>query len=217
MAVGSMLQQKGFHRDREILSTVEKLKALTTNQVAALIFRNMATGQRKAQERLLRLYQTKQVKRCRYLLNEPYCYYVGRKHGRLEHLIELNWVYVWMVRNLKSWERLERFQHEYPLQELQPDALAVIKNTVTGRLKFTFVELDRSDNDFDKVTKYNRFYESGSYTAHWWAELADRFPAVLVITTTASRKVRIQERINQENVNGLEFKVMLLSEIKGEC
>ncbi|GAB6178961.1 hypothetical protein JCM14036_02800 [Desulfotomaculum defluvii] len=212
----SSAQLKGYHRDRRILQQIEKLKALTTDQIFALNFEG-ENGQRKARERLLKLYQRKQVKRCRYSLNDPYCYYVGRKHGRLEHLLDLNWVYVWLVKKLKSWDVLEHFYHEFPLKILQPDALAGITNTITKKTNFTFVELDRSDNDFDKVVKYNRWYESDGYTSQWWSELADRFPTILVVTTSARRRAQILERIEKENTNGLEFKVMLLEEVKGEC
>ncbi len=213
----SFAQLKGYHRDRLMVHQIEKLKALTTDQVVSLFFESSESGKRKAQARLLKIYQKKQVKRCRYSLNSPFCYYVGRKHGRLEHLLELNWVYVWLVRHLKSWELLEHFYHEYPLKILQPDALAGIANTITKRTKFYFVELDRSDNDFDKVVKYNQWYESDGYISQWWSELADRFPTILIATSTARRKSQILERIERENINGLEFKVMLLDEIKGEC
>ncbi|MDO7786109.1 replication-relaxation family protein [Desulforamulus aquiferis] len=213
----SAAQLKGFHRDREILLAIEKLQALTTDQVTALFFEGSESSQRKARERLLKLYQMKKIKRCRYSLNEPYCYYLGRKHGRLEHLIELNWVYVWLTNNLRSWEQFYCFKHEYNLGVLQADALAGIRNTVTGKTKFSFVELDRSDNDFDKVEKYNRLYESDGYTRQWWSELADRFPNILVVTTTERRRAKILERVKQDNVNGLEFTIILNDEIKREC
>lgn len=215
MVLGLTTNQKGSLRDRQILETVERCQVLNTEQITALIFKGISHGHKKAQARLLKLYKGKRIKRLRYTLTEPYCYYLGRKHGRLEHLLELNWVYVWLVNGLRSWERLEHFYYEYPLKILQPDALAGIKNTVTGKTKFTFVELDRSDNDFDKVEKYNRWYESDGYTSQWWADLTDRFPDILVVTTTARRRARIQERIERENTNGLEFKALLLDEIKG--
>lgn len=214
MELGLTTNQKGYLRDKQILQLIENCQALNTDQIRNLVFKNCSHGARKARERLLKLYKSRRVKRCRYSLTEPYCYFVGRKHGRLEHLLELNWVYVWLVNGLKSWEQIQCFSHEYNLGILQADAFAGIRNTVTGKIKFYFVEMDRSDNDFDKVEKYNRWYESDGYAGQWWTDLADRFPVILVVTTTASRRARIMERIKRENTRGLEFKVLLLSEIE---
>lgn len=213
----TIAQQKGSQRDRQILNLIEQCQALNTDQITALIFEG---SDRKARERLLKLYKRKRVNRCRYSLTEPYCYYTGKKHGRLEHLLDLNWVYVWLVGGLKSWEQIVSFDYEVPCKSnqeriLQTDAFCGIKNAITGRHRFYYIELDRSYNDFDKVIKYNQYYESEGYTGQWWADLADRFPAVLVVTTTARRAARIQERIKKENSSNLDFKVMLLSEIKG--
>ena len=207
-------RQKGCYRDKAILEAIETRKALDTDQVAALLFRDMKHGRRKAQERLLKLFKGGRVKRCRTALTEPYCYFTGKKNGRLEHLLALNWVYVWFMAGLKAWEQIHCFSYEANYKLLQADAFVGIKNTVTGKFKFYFVELDRSQNDFDKVRKYNQLYQDGGYTDRWWAGLTDRFPAVLVVTTSAKRAVGIQERVKKENPAGLEFKVMLLSEIK---
>lgn len=183
--------------------------------MTALFFHGMVHGRRKAQERLLKLYQAGRVKRCRVSPTEPFCYYAGRRHGRLEHLLALNWVYVWFTAGLKPWERVHCFNYETNFKTLQADAFCSVKNTVTGRFKFFFVELDRSANDFDKIRKYNALYNAGGYAGEWWAELADRFPAILVVTITASRAAHIRERVDKENVHGLEFRVMLLDEIRG--
>ncbi|ACV64365.1 hypothetical protein Dtox_3655 [Desulfofarcimen acetoxidans DSM 771] len=45
-------------------------------------------------------------------------------------------------------------------------------------------------------------------------ELANQFPPVLVVTTSTKRAAHIQQRVKNENTAGLEFKVMLLNEIK---
>ena len=163
---------------------------------------------------ILFVYKGGRVKRCRVALTEPYCYFAGKKNGRLEHLLALNWVYVWFMAGLKAWEQIHCFSYESNYKLLQADAFACIRNTVTGKFKFYFVELDRSQNDFDKVKKYNQLYQDGGYTGRWWSGLTDRFPAVLVVTTSTKRAASIQERVKKENTAGLEFKVMLLSEIK---
>ena len=207
-------RRKGCYRDKAILEAIEDRKALDTDQITALLFKDIAQARRKAQERLLKLYKGGRVKRCRTALTEPYCYYTDRKHGRLEHLLALNWVYVWLINGLKAWEQIHCFSYEVNYKILQSDAFVGIRNTVTGKFKFYFVELDRSSNDFDKVSKYNQLYRDGGHGGQWWVKLSERFPGVLVVTTTVKRAAHIGQRIKNENTAGLEFKVMLLSEIK---
>ncbi|HBC95084.1 MAG TPA: hypothetical protein DCZ10_19880 [Pelotomaculum sp.] len=81
---------------------IERRRALNTDQVRALFFKELKSGRTKAQEKLLKLSQRGRVKRCRIALTEPYCYYIGPRHGRLEHLLDLNWVYVWFMAGLKT-------------------------------------------------------------------------------------------------------------------
>ncbi len=205
----------GSLRDKKILDLIQSRKALDTEQVRMIAFANMRSGRRKAQDRLQKLYVRQRVKRLRLAPNEPYIYYSGKRHGRIEHLIMLNWVYIWIERNLKSWETLQRWDYEFDHGILQADAFAVIKNTVTGELRFLFIEMDRSDNEFDKVTKYCDLYESENYS--WWGQYAKRFPPVLVVTTSAGRLSRIQEAIGRDNRNGLQFEVYLLDFVKEAC
>lgn len=183
-------QQKGSRRDNQIVSLINRLQALDTEQVRALVFPGMACGRRKAQERLQKLHARGRLNRWRPAPELPYIYFTGKKHGRLEHLIALNWVYCWMVRSVKSWEEVCRWDYEQDYGMLQADAFCVIRNTVTGKLRMWFVELDRAEsgNLFDKAQKYCDLYESERYASWWWAELADRFPGVLTVTTAASRE-----------------------------
>lgn len=100
-------------------------------------------------------------------------------------------------------------------RELRADGFAAIKNTVTGKHRFCFVEFDRTiTNPFDKVPKYCRLYNSGNYGSSWWVELTDRFPAILVVTT--SRAEQIRRLIEEQNDAGLEWKVILLDDVRRE-
>jgi hypothetical protein len=76
------------------------------------------------------------------------------------------------------------------------------------------VEHDRGTNAFDKVEKYCQLYESGGYSGRWWVSLTKRFPPILVATTTVQRLETIKTAIKKENKAGLEFRVMLLEDIK---
>lgn len=208
-------RRKGYLRDRQLLELLEARQALNTEQVRVLLF-PFKYGLRKAQERLLKLYERKKVHRWRPALEESYVYYLGKRHGRIEHLIAINWVYCYIKATLKSWEKLQSWAYEVDLGNLQADAFVGIKNTVTGKVRFVFIELDRSDNVFDKATKYNDLYKSGKYMDCWWVKYAEKFPQVMVVTTTQARKDVICKAVEKENVNGLDFTVHLLDEIRSD-
>jgi hypothetical protein len=211
--------EKGSQRDKKILAAIEAHKVMDTDQVTALFFGDIKNGKRVAQKRLKRLHDTGQLKRCRVSVDQPYYYYAGRKPGQIDHTLGLNWIYVWRISNLQSWEALEHFEHEPDYKQIRPDALTVIRNKVTGESRLQFVEMDMagSGNEFDKVHKYNQFYESGAYEQCWWVDIATRFPPVLVVTTGVSRGTAVQKLIDRENVNDLEFRVQLLDQIKRGC
>jgi hypothetical protein len=182
-----------------------------------LFFREVRHGDRKARERLFKLYEGRRLKRCRVALTEPYCYYVGVRHGRLEHLLALNWVFVWLSLGLKAWEQMHCFNYEVDFGVLQADALAAVRNTVTGRFRVWLVEMDRGTDGFDKVVRYNRLYGGEGYADAWWAPLVDRFPPILVATSGAKRAARIQEHIRRENTHGLQFDLRLLGDLRRDC
>lgn len=208
-------REKGSHRDRRILDLLQSRVALDTEQVRAIVFPGMKSGLRKAQERLQKLHARKRVKRVKLDPNSPYIYYMDKRHGRIEHLVALNWVYAWTVRQLKPWETLHRWDYEQDYGILRADAFAVVKNNVTDKFKFYFVELDRSENVFDKVDKYCALYESENYS--WWGDCANRFPPVVIVTTSLSRLRHIQGVIGRDNRAGLQFEVYLLDFIKEAC
>jgi hypothetical protein len=209
--------QLGYSRDREILARVERHKALDTDQIASLLFREIKTGQRKAQERLQKLVKARALNRSRLSNNEPYVYFTGRQSGRQAHQVAVNWVYVWLLSTLKSWERFVAWETEQDYGTLQADGFFAVKNTTTGKHRLIFVELDRSDNEWDKTAKYNALYKSGRYADRWWMQLTDRFPTILCVTTTANRAKMIKQSIASENTHGLRFEVKLLDQIKKEA
>ena len=207
-------KEKGLHRDSTILQAVESRRSLDTDQVRALIFPGMVQGRRKAQERLLKLYKRRRLDRER--VGDTFAYYRDARPGALAHLLGVNWVRLWLEAGLKSWEVMHSFQYEADFGLLRADGLAAIKNTVTGRYRFFLIEMDRGTNGFDKVEKYGRLYETGGYAGHWWVDLTERFPPVLVVTTEPRRAEAIRELIKKQNGAGLEFRVLMLDQIKKE-
>ena len=212
MTSSKLSNQKGSRRDKAIIAAVEKHKVLTTEQIECLLFSDIAYGKRMAQRRMKRLTEAKRIRRTRVEFDQPYHYFL-EKPGQIEHTVWVNWAYIWIRKNLKKWEELQSFQTEADFGVLRADAVAGVKNTVTGELKIYFVEVDLGHNAFDKVKKYNRLYEEDRYLTAWWVPLVNRFPAILVFTT---RQGAVGEEIGKQ-ITDLEFRVYSLDSVRKEC
>lgn len=211
------LVQQGYSRDRRIVELVEQCGALSTGQVAVLLFSELPTGHRKAQERLQKLAKKRLLSRVRVATNQPYIYYTGRPLSQLEHRVALNWALIWLERTMPSWESVVDWEYEPDYGHIRPDLLWVTHNRVTDRYRAVYVELDRSDrNKWDKTSKYNQLYERETYAGAWWVERSDRFPRILVATTTEARARQIAQSTESDNKHGLRFDVRLLSDLKKE-
>lgn len=205
--------QRGYQRDSLILETIEQWKVLDTEQIRLMFFRGSSQSHHLAQRRLLTLCKRLRLKRDRDSMDRPYYYYTQRQ-GQASHRLGVNWVRLWLMRNLKSWEVLHSFEYEVDYGTLRCDGFAAIKNKVTGKMTFCFIEFDNSlTNPFDKIEKYNKIFER--QPSMWWTELTERFPAVIVVTT--GRQKSIMAKIQKENTNGLEFRVHDLDEIRVQC
>ena len=208
--------RSSYRRDNAILSAVERHGVLDAEQLEVLFFKHLKSGKRVCQRRL-EVLSEKQLNRDRRSFAQPYFYYFGKVPGQVEHRLAVNWVYIWLVRGLKSWEQIHSLEYEVAYKAFRVDALVAVKNKVTGRLKVYYIEADRSDNEFRKVLQLNVFYQSGAYRDAWWVPLADRFPVTVVATETDKRHRHITEKINTENPGGLEFRLLCLSDIRGGC
>ncbi len=204
--------ERSSHRDRKVLRYIDTLGALTTEQVRCLCFSDMATGERKAQQRLRRMFDLGLVKRIRPSLDSPLVYWTEQRPLQLEHAIARNWVYCWLVKHLMWWEKVAGWYPEEDYEVLRCDALAQVKNTVTHKSRFLFVEVDLSENRFDKVQKYTELCRRGIDA--WWAEEATVFPEILVVTEGRRRLETIRKAIKEQNALGLKFDMRLLSDVK---
>jgi len=208
-------RQKGLKRDKLILQTIEEWGALDAQQVQAMYF-NMEYGQRKAQEVLLRLYRRGKLNRGRG--EDCFYYYVTDKApGMIKHLIATNWVRLWHLKKIASWERLHSWSYEQDYKILRCDGFASIKNNMTGKFRFAFIEMDRNTNAFDKIEKYNKLFDQqDKLSGRWWFALTDTFPAVVIVTVHPNRKNLIAGQVEASNKNNLNFIVKYLDDIKGE-
>jgi len=210
------LRVKGYQRDKAILETIEKHRTLDTDQIRVLLFNDIKTGQRKAQQRLLTLYKNKRL--MRYTANGTYTYY-REEQKLLKHTVMVNWIRLWFERCQPSWRIFKTWAYEQTYPMLRCDGFAYTVNVGTKENEFWFVEADRGTNRFDKVEKYCQLFEEGGYEDRWWVELASRFPKILTVTNSPARMERIKEIIQHDNTTGpkgLRFKVMLLDDIKRE-
>ena len=135
----------GYYRDKQIIRELEEHKVLNTYQIACLVF-DGKSSLRKAQQRLKKLSDKKKIKRIRLALDEPYIYYLHNATGQFKHLLAVNWVYVWVVKNLLSWQQLWCWEYEPGYNSIRPDAFYGIRNIATQEITFYFLEVDRSNN-----------------------------------------------------------------------
>jgi len=211
----------GYSRDKSILSLISEHGCLNAEQIEALLFPHMKSGRRKAQMRLRSLVVAGRLRRWRYSLEEPYAYYINRekvKLDRLEHLVCLNWVFVWLKVCRKNWHRLHSFQYEPDYRIMRPDALACLRNVATGKQQWYFIEMDRylSQNPFDKVQKYNTLYEQPHlYTAAPWTETG-HFPHIIIATDHPNRLAAIERHVATENRHGLSFQIHHVNDLRRE-
>ena len=207
-------KQKGLNRDKAIIKAIEDYQALNTEQVRVMFFDRIDCGQRKAQERLLKLHRSGKLKRKK--IDDIYTYYIDKQPGMTKHLIATNWVRIWSYKNLPSWEKLHSWNYEQDYKILRCDGFIAVRNAMKDSYRFIFVEMDMNTNPFDKVIKYNKLFESEKYSHWWWVSLTERFPPILIVTLDSNRKKAIQGIVEGQNKNDLEFQVKLLDEIKRE-
>lgn len=112
--------QKGYRRDRTVIETLREWGTMDTEQLRILFY----PSDRVARRRLKILTDKGKVKRYREAIEIPYIYSLG-KHD-IERLV-LNWLRIWILRRLKSWEVIELFDYEMNT--------CSIRNTATGGIK----------------------------------------------------------------------------------
>lgn len=198
-----------------MLGAIEERRALDTEQVRALLF-PFPYGLRKAQDRLLKLHKRGRLDRER-VDDGVFAYYRGDgRPGALRHTLGVNWIRIWFEKRLRSWEVLHSWEYEPDYGILRADGFAAVRNVATGKYCFYFVEMDRGTNTFDKVDKYCRLFNEKGYAGRWWVSLTERFPSIIVATVADRRAAAIREQVKKQNSAGLEFRVLILDDIRKE-
>lgn len=107
-----------LNRDKLLVDTLKEWGVMDTEQITLLLF----PSKRVANRRLAKLLDLKRIKRSTYTL--PYCYYVDLPSDLLDRL-QRNWVRLWVIKKLHSWEKLEHWDYQsYIIRN-------TVKNTVT--------------------------------------------------------------------------------------
>lgn len=218
---------RGSNRDNRVTSLVESCGALDSDQVRLLLFRSLKSGERVCQRRLQALTEAGRLNRTRMSIDQPYVYYTTKRAPKqMDHLLAVNWVRAWFSVGIGTRDTL-RWDYEVDHKVLRCDAFVGIKDGHLGSSlkaenkkrawRFWFVEVDRSQNTFDKVRKYNDLYEKDGYLSTWWSPFAQGFPTVLCVTEDPARKKMIEQSVRDDNPKGLEFQVRLLDDIRKEA
>jgi hypothetical protein len=155
--------------------------------------------------RRLRRWQPDKCSPCVYFTSD-------RRPAQAEHFRDTNWAYVWLTQRMTSsdqWVIWEKPDYGY----LQPDALGVMYCRLPNEHRAWFVELDRSDNRWDKCAKYSRLHDERE--GQWWHKYVD-FPTILVVTFSQERANRISEIIAVESM-GVNYRLMQLDDVRKEA
>lgn len=182
---------------------------MDTDQITRLFFHSQKQGRRIAQRRLAKLVESNRLKRDRLSLYMPYYYYLDKKPKLVDHTLATNWAYVWAKGKLSRDDSLLCFSTEDKYNILRPDAFIGISRGSTNL--FFFVEVDLSNNLFDKVEKYNKLFFDKGYVDKWWASVASGFPSIVIFTHRVSV---VKYKIATENIHKLDFQVYDIADIR---
>lgn len=189
----------GARRDAELVGLVDYLKALSREQLQALVFGTGAYAEWKAQERLRVLTRRGELHRGRCSVTDSYVYWRGRWPGNLDHLVLANWIYVLA--------RPEEWHAEYSLGAIVADAFFIEDGAPH------FLECHRSVNRSSfaaKVEGYVDYYESLAWDTEDWP--TPRRFAKLVVLTDAPEVVR--RAIGAKDRVGLRWAIVTPDDIK---
>lgn len=171
-------------RDQKIINLLETNKYMSRWAIQQWLFtgfKNNKDAADKCNRRLNRLIAQGIITKVRwYENNNCFVYYMGKRHD--------NWrQYAW-VNELaaKINNHIYSYQHEVVVGSVRADGLIILQNGIK-----LFVEVDSSNNEFDKPTKYNTlFNDYNSWTREWWAtykRLEPSFPRIVVVTHRPKR------------------------------
>jgi len=212
-------RKKGYYRDNEVKRSIEKFEILSTEQIYVLHFNNIKCveyGLNKTRERMRKM---KGVKKRRLDFRLPTFYYIEGK-GKMSntiHDVNRNWGFIYLIKLHQDKYRFDSLRIEYVIGNVRSDGfLRLVRYIDDKDVVCYFVESDisGSKNKFDKIIKYNELFRSKGYINEDWVSVVRHFPHILIVIDDESKKKEIEDRVEKENVEELEFIILSVDEIK---
>lgn len=175
-------------RDKAVLDFLNKFKIATTSTIAELFYPSL----RYAQDRLLKLYKAKFIKRSRNNFTQEYYYYIKQKPKQLRHHLLLTDFY----REMHKIADIEIFEKEVYMEGVHPDGVIAYKYKNKGYI--ACIEIYISHNPLN-LKKYEKFYYSNKYKKYFPV-----FPLIFVITDRKIPQTKLKVIQINENMSNLK-------------
>lgn len=137
-------------RDFDVLEFLENYKVANTTILQYFFFPSLST----CQKRLLKLVQSKQLKRARDSINNEYIYYI-KKPKQLNHSLKVTQLYM----ELSKKYEIVHFKTEVNIGNIRPDAIFGYKEN--NKAKIGMLEVELSNKEFN-LKKYEHYIKSGA-------------------------------------------------------
>jgi hypothetical protein len=187
------------NRDKKIVARAEDFPYMSRYAIQRWLFANY-TSERiaciKCNFRLKKIVKEGELNRVRWPeRNNSYVYFTGPKSTLWKQ-------FAW-VNELASLLRdsITNYTHEYVCGNVRSDGFFLLKNGV----KY-FVEIDSSNNPFDKPEKYSKLFLSDT-----WERLWPSFPRILVVTY---RPAKVKKLIQQHSHKNLKWTVLTFDNVE---
>ena len=173
-----------MNRKSRILEAIDQHKYLRRWMIEQAFFR-IPSGKRRSQILLKKMVEEKLLNRFRLGPREEYIYYQGKRSEKWRHWLLLNGFHFSLLSELKSWQKVLFYKHEYKYSCGIADGLYVVRTTMDSGIKF-FLEIDDGQNEFDKVSRYESYMMSKKWEQEPWADPLKKgtksFPLLVVAT-----------------------------------
>lgn len=195
----------GLARCMSIKNHIVSRRSLTREQVQLVVFGDTGYARWKCRSVLKRLCDTGKLKRGRCMVSNDYVYFSGRPPDKIDHLIQVNWVWVALVLTGK----LDYFENEPDCGVVIPDAYFILDG------KPYFLELHRAVNQrkFDKIQKYAEYYRSGAWNKDDWP-MPGKFARIVVVVEVGMDVEKIRKVVKVDNKEGLWVNVVTLEQVR---
>lgn len=180
-------------RDKKILELLDTNRYMSRWAIQTALFDNYskpANACFKANNRLKHLIDLGKVNRLRWPeRNNNYVYFLGKKHDNWQQYAWVNEI-AYLLK-----DSMHQYKHEYVFENIRADGIFLLNTGVK-----MFVEIDSSNNPFDKPEQYSKLFRGDG-----WESLWQSFPRILVVTF---RPDKVKELIKKNSDPALKWKAI---------